>query len=221
MPLKAIIFDMDGVLIDSEPIYSGLFEQFFESLGIKADEAERAEFAGINVKDASERIKRFHPSLNKTAAEIEESLHQVYCESFQNLPPEFPLIDGVLFWIREFRRAGLKIAVATSTYSDIARSIIGHFGLFPYLDALATGGEVAKGKPAPDIYRLAASRLGVSPDECLAIEDSLNGILSAKAASMRCYAFSGTDTFHTDYSRADFVFSRYDRETLQKILSLI
>lgn len=220
MSINAVIFDMDGVLIDSEPIYFRQLIHFFESLGIECAKNEGAVYLGLNTKATAQKIKEFHPLLNVPVNEIEERLSNSHNTCLQAFSDELSLIDGVLSYLQAFKHAGLKVAVASSSRYDTVHFVVNHFGLAPYLDAITTGSEIKESKPAPEIYLLAASRIGVSPCECLAIEDSANGIRAAKAASMQCWGFCGTNHFNTDFTQADCIFSHYDQQTLQKILAL-
>ncbi|MCX7615115.1 MAG: HAD family phosphatase [Clostridiales bacterium] len=219
MPINAVIFDMDGVLIDSEPIYFGELEKFLKSIDIACVKNEGTAYLGLNRKSTALKIKELHPSLSLTAEELEKQLIVLHNECLPSCADKLVLIHGFMPFIRSIKAAGFKTAVASSSSYETVHFVIDHFHLESYFNAIVTGSEIKKSKPNPEIFLLAASEIGISPQECMVIEDSENGIRAAKAASMLCYGFCGTNHFNSDFSLADFVFSTYDQEILDKILS--
>lgn len=197
--IKAILFDMDGVIVDSEPLHLLAYQKFFSSYDIGYTANDNAEFLGT--KDtwmANVLIDRY--GLKETAAELvkikEDNLLHLIKESAEARPGLYDILD---------RAAAKKIpmAVASSATIPTINLVIDTLKIRHYFQALASGDEVQHGKPAPDVFLLAAKRLDAAPENCLVIEDTLNGIRAAKAAGMHCVAIPCEETKHQDHSEAD------------------
>ena len=137
--------------------------------------------------------------------------HQTRCEAQ-------PLLPGVVDRVREARAAGLKTAVASSSISEWVEGWLARHRIHDLFDAVCTRDQVAQVKPAPDLFLLAAARLGVAPEECLAFEDSPNGIRAARAAGMRCVAIPNPLTRHLPLGEADLVVESLADHSLDEIL---
>jgi HAD superfamily hydrolase (TIGR01509 family) len=137
--------------------------------------------------------------------------HQTRCEAQ-------PLLPGVVDRAREARAAGLKTAVASSSLASWVEGWLARHRIRDLFDAVCTRDEVAHVKPAPDLFLLAATRLGVPPDRCLVFEDSPNGIRAARAAGMRCVAIPNPLTRHLPLGEADFVVESLADYSLAEIL---
>lgn len=216
MPIQAVIFDMDGVLIDSEPHYNAADERLLNSLGIKFGEREAAAITGSSYRGIPAILRSWNPDITHGDDEI----IRMYIDSLTNALVENvnELIPGAAEWIEYFRSKGLKTAIGSSSESNMVYHVINKFNLKP--DAVVTGSDVEKGKPAPDIFLECAKRLGVPPENCLVIEDSQNGVNAAANAGMVCAAFLGTRCHNFDLSAADISIDAYDGENLAKIEEL-
>ena len=182
MNFQAAIFDMDGLLLDTERVCMRVFKQACETLSLPFHEEIYLSLIGRN------------------ASGIEQILRQAYGDDFPQLHSEWRVgydavvkhraIDvkaGVIELLEWLKCHKIPAAVATSTQKDIASIKLKLAGLDSYFDVLTAGCEVSKGKPDPEIYLLAARRLGIDPTQCLAFEDSNNGARSAVAAGMQTY----------------------------------
>jgi HAD superfamily hydrolase (TIGR01509 family) len=179
---EAVIFDMDGLLLDSERIALKLFAEAARSLDLKWSEEVGLKMIGLNSRDANAIVLESFGSDYAVA-----SLHERFGELY-----EAAIISGgipVKPFARDLlmRLAALRIpcAVATSTRRTRAEAKLHHAQLIQHFKALACGDEVLRGKPHPEIYELAASRLGVEASRCLALEDSNAGVRSAVSANMQ------------------------------------
>jgi len=181
----AIIFDLDGVLADSEPWWNKIDAQLLGESGEKNYHGQYHE----NVLGVSYRLAvQFYKKAFKISAPTEELMNrrgEIATEFFANRVGLFPNVKRVL---EELRRMKLKLAVATSSVSASARPFLDRHQIAKFFDVIITGDEIERGKPEPDIYLRAAEKLGVPANECLVIEDSLSGIAAAKAAKMRVAA---------------------------------
>lgn len=176
-PFGAVIFDMDGVLIDSEPIHYAVLS---EVLGFQLRHEDYAEFIGTTTTYMwTTLIERYR--LPKSQAEYEELYDDAILRA---LGRPWPIEAGVSALVERLLRQGMPLALASSSKRSWIDATLRSIGLSDAFGIIVAGEDVEHGKPAPDIYLLAAHRLGVPPDRCLAIEDSPNGVLSASRAGM-------------------------------------
>ena len=182
MNYQAAIFDMDGLLLDTERVCMRIFKEACEVQNLPFHEDVYLSIIGRN------------------AAGIEVIFRKAYGDDLDRLHNEWrtrytavvkhqaiPVKEGVIELLEWLKSQGTPIAIATSTAKDVAKTKLELAGIAKYFDNLTTGCEVANGKPHPEIYQLAASRLNVEPEHCLAFEDSNNGVRAAVAAKMKTY----------------------------------
>jgi HAD superfamily hydrolase (TIGR01509 family) len=186
---KAIIFDMDGVLVDSEPFHVQIEKQQFELNNLTISEQEHHRYMGV----ASDVMWRDIALRHALPLEVETLIEQNKSESirFFSSLEQIPLMPGVKEVLETLHQKGFPLAVASSSFHEIIELILERTGLRSYFLQVVSSKEAGKSKPEPDVFLLAARKLGVAPSYCLVIEDSFNGIKAAKAAGMRCIAFTG------------------------------
>ncbi len=190
--VKAVIFDMDGVLIDSEPSWRQAMTEVFTQAGIPYSEQEAAKTQGVRIGDIVRQVRGQHPAADWTAEKLDKAICDRVSELVLAHGRIMPGIDRIL---DAAGRKGLKLGLATSTPREVAANFIRRIGIGDKLDAVCTGDEVRYGKPHPEIYLLCASLLGVEPQECLVFEDSVSGVLAAKAARCKCIAVPESGMF--------------------------
>jgi len=187
-PFRAVIFDLDGVLADSEPWWNRIDAKLLAEYGV----TYRGEYHG-NVLGVSYRLAvEFYKNTFHISAPIEELMRrrgEIATEFFANRVELFPSAETTL---KELRQLKLRLAVATSSVSASARPFLERTGIRSLFEVIVTGDEVQHGKPYPDIYLSTAEKLGIPAPACLVIEDSLSGIAAAKAANMRIIAIPDT-----------------------------
>jgi HAD superfamily hydrolase (TIGR01509 family) len=184
-PFRAIIFDLDGVLADSEPWWNKIDAQLLREYGEKNYHGQYHEnVLGVSYHRAIEFYKKTF-GINAPTEELMKRRGEIATDFFANRVGLFPNAKRVL---EELRERKLRLAVATSSVSTSARPFLGRHGMTEFFDVIITGDEIERGKPEPDIYLLVAKELSVPANECLVIEDSLSGIAAAKAAKMRVAA---------------------------------
>ncbi len=181
--LRAVIFDMDGVLIDTEPVWRRVEIEVFGSLGVRLTEAECRETMGMRV---AEVVQMWHQRRPWPGASVDEVTRRIVDGVIEQVRAHGTAIDGALSAVSAVRRAGLLCAVASSSPLELITTVVERLGIDRDVDVICSAEQDAQGKPAPDIYLRTASLLGVQPDSCLAVEDSVNGVLSARAAGMPC-----------------------------------
>ena len=181
---RAVLFDLDGVLADSEPWWTEIDAAMLREHGITYRGEYHRDVLGVSYPVAVE----FYRKAFNISAPLDEMMHRraaIAAEFFARDIALFPSTHAV---VTELRRMQLRLAVGTSSVSTSARPFLERHGLTTFFEVIVTGDEVERGKPHPDIYLRAAEKLGVAPDACLVIEDALSGIASAKAAQMRVAA---------------------------------
>jgi HAD superfamily hydrolase (TIGR01509 family) len=187
---RAIIFDLDGVLADSEPCWNQIDAKLLAEYGATYRGEYHRDVLGVSYPIAVEFYKKAF-GISAPTEEMMKRRGAIAAEFFANRVGLFPNVKEVLQELREIRPSGsdkMRLAVATSSVSASARPFLDQHQLTKFFDVIIAGDEVERGKPDPEIYLRAAERLGVPPSESLVIEDSLSGIDAAKAAKMRVAA---------------------------------
>jgi HAD superfamily hydrolase (TIGR01509 family) len=208
---EAVIFDMDGVLIDSEPIWKVAMEQAFHSVGCKLTREDFQKTVGLRIDEVISYWYKIAPWEIETEKEVEQLIIQKMVALLSESAK--PLI-GVVETLKYLKEKGIKIGLATSSYRILVDTIINTCSLKDYFDVLHTAEEEEYGKPHPAVYLSAAKMLEVNPLQCLVIEDSINGVISGKAARMEVVCIP-EKTHHPNpkLSLADYTF-----ETMEQML---
>jgi HAD superfamily hydrolase (TIGR01509 family) len=188
MSFRAVIFDLDGVLADSEPWWNEIDAKLLAEYGVTYRGEYHRNVLGVSYRLAIEFYKKaFH--LSASTDELMRRRAEIATDFFANRVGLFPSTKEVL---HELRQMNLRLAVATSSVSGSARPFLDRHQLTELFDVIVTGDEVEGGKPHPDIYLRAAEKFGVAAGACLVIEDALSGMAAAKAAKMRVAAIPDT-----------------------------
>jgi HAD superfamily hydrolase (TIGR01509 family) len=182
--LSAVIFDLDGVLADSEPSWNQIDAKLLAEYGVKYCGEYHQNVVGVSYRLAVEFYKKAF-GLSVPTEEMMRRRGEIATEFFANRVGLFPHVKEVL---KELQQMKLHLAVATSSVGASARPFLDRHQLTGFFEVIVTGEEVERGKPAPDIYLSAAEQLGITADACLVVEDALPGVAAAKAASMRVAA---------------------------------
>lgn len=215
---EAVIFDMDGVLIDSEPIHYEIENKLFDKLGINVAEDVHRHYLGTAADFMYADLKsRF--GLSGTINELMEFGESFTCDYFKNLSV-LNLNEGVLSLLDEIKLAGLKLAVATSSTPELTKILLNRCEITSYFDAVVTTCEAGKSKPAPDVYLLASQKIGVAPSNCIVFEDSPNGLSAAKSAGVYCIAVQTNSVNVKELSGADSLVRTFDGITLDRLFEI-
>ena len=183
-PFRAVIFDLDGVLADSEPWWNEIDKKLLGEYGIVYRGEYHRNVLGVSYRLAVEFYRKAF-GLSTPTGELMRRRGEIAAEFFSNRVGLFPSTRAVL---GELQQMNLRLAVATSSVSASALPFLDRHQLTAFFVVIVTGDEVEHGKPSPDIYLRAAKKLGVTATECLVIEDALSGIAAARAAGMRVAA---------------------------------
>lgn len=199
MKVQAVIFDMDGVLVDSEPFGFEALRRVMARYGLGYSEEENAEFLGRTTLESCGILKARH-ALPDSA----ETLAGFYIDGMLAQIGDGPIpMPGVPHVLEQVRAAGYRMALASSAEVRVIQANLTALALGPLFEVVVSGTQVARGKPAPDVFLATAERLRVAPDRCLVIEDSRNGLLAAKAAGMGCAVVPCAHTRYQDFGEAD------------------
>ena len=187
-PFAAVIFDLDGVLADSEPWWNEIDAKLLGEYGVIYRGDYHRNVLGVSYRLAVEFYKKAF-GLSVPTEELMRRRGEIAEEFFAKRIGLFPSTRSTLEELRQMNR---RLAVATSSVSASARPFLDRHRLTAFFDVIVTGEEIERGKPAPDIYLRAAEKLGVPAGACLVIEDALSGIAAGKAAKMRVAAIPDT-----------------------------
>ena len=182
--LSAVIFDLDGVLADSEPWWNEIDAKLLDEYGVTYRGEYHQNVIGVSYRLAVQFYKKTF-RLSVSTEEMMRRRGEIAPEFFANRVGLFASVKEAL---EELRQMKLHLAVATSSVSASARPFLDRHQLTGFFEVIVTGEEVERGKPAPDIYLCAATHLGIPADACLVVEDALPGVAAAKAAKMRVAA---------------------------------
>jgi HAD superfamily hydrolase (TIGR01509 family) len=183
--IRAVVFDMDGVLINSHPAHLAAWKVFLHSRGNQVSDEELGFI--LEGRTRSEILRHFFGNL------VERDLHEYgrqKDEIFRRMEHQIEAIPGVIHFLEDLNQRSISVAVATSASEIRTASTIERMGIAEHFRAVITASDVSNGKPDPMVYRLACDRLNVAPGQALAFDDAPAGIQSARCAGMRCIGVS-------------------------------
>lgn len=183
--LRAAIFDLDGLLIDSEPLWQRAEREHFATVGLRLDDADFIETTGLRIDEVVVLRHRQHPWKTPSAAELTE---RIVTRVIALIDAEGPAKPGIAHAIELCRHAGLQLAVASSSPQRVIEAALAKLGIRDHFREVRSADDEDFGKPHPAVLLRTAEHLDVSPVECLVLEDSVNGVIAAKAARMTCIA---------------------------------
>ena len=208
LPFAAVIFDMDGVLVDSEPLYMAVERQSFARYGVELDESEQSRFVGTSQQQMWREIKRMYGlevAIADLMAEHQRQVLRVLAQS-----PLVPM-PGVTRLITELAALGIPCALASSSPRQLVECVLSRIGLDEAFVQVVCGDEVRLSKPDPEIFLRAAARLEVAPHRCLVIEDSRHGVTAAKAAGMQCIGLMNPNSGDQSLEGADWRYHNHEQ----------
>jgi HAD superfamily hydrolase (TIGR01509 family) len=201
--IEAILFDLDGLMFDSEPHSLASWEAVLAGRGIALDQLTIDSILGLRI-DATARtlIDKYH--LSDTVPELSDAKTEY---QIAHLAGHVPAMPGLFELLDEIDQRGLRKAIASSGIRRYVEAVLRVNGLLDRFSVIITGDQVAHGKPAPDVFLAAARALNVEPSGCLVLEDAPNGVQAAKTAGMTCFAVPDHSVARLDLSQADRVFA--------------
>lgn len=206
--IEAVIFDLDGSLVDSMWIWHEIDVEYLGRYGLRVPDDLQHMIEGFSFTETAQYFKeRFE--LPASVDEIRHTWNEMACDKYMH---EVPLKPGAASFLDTCRKDGIKLGIATSNSRELVTNVADSHGLHDYFSCIMTGCDVGKGKPAPDIYLAVAEQLAVNPADCLVFEDIVAGILSGKAAGMKvCAVEDEYSLFQTEEKKrlADYYIRDY------------
>jgi HAD superfamily hydrolase (TIGR01509 family) len=188
--VRAVVFDLDGLLVDSEPLQIAAWQAFLAGYGKRLDDGLLNELFGLRLRDSA-RLMIDRLDLPLTLEQVITERDAIFLDS---LAGQLRAMPGAPELVAELAERGVPRALATSGHRHYVERALAEIGLAGMFPVLVTAEDVEQGKPAPDCYRLAADWLGLPPEACLAIEDAPLGVRAARAAGLRCLAIPNEHT---------------------------
>ena len=214
MKPSAVIFDLDGTVLDNEDEYGASFKKVLESLGAK-DVSDFPHVRGIGVKENwPGLVEKYDIKTDKPSEVLARLTQEEYLKQIESVT----IKDGLREFVDSLKEKGIKTALATSNDRWIVDKIFEKLRLDSFFDMVTTGEEARLKKPEPDLFLVTADKLGVTPSECLVIEDAASGIAAAHSAGMKAVGLAGEPERKKELKEADIIVEGYP-EMFQKISS--
>ncbi|MBC8953710.1 hexitol phosphatase HxpB [Xenorhabdus sp. PB62.4] len=216
LSIDAAIFDMDGLLIDSEPYWEQGEKSVFSALGLDLTLAEKLpDTLGLRIDKVVELWYQASPWQGPSKREVEQ---RIINDVVQSVKENRPLLPGVEHALSLCRERGLKIGLASASPHEMLEQVLELFNLRHYFDVVVSAANLPHSKPHPEVYLQAASQLGVEPIHCVTLEDSFNGMIATKAARMRSIVVPATHHFDDHrWSLADIKLNSLAQLTIENI----
>ena len=206
--LKAIIFDMDGVIVNSEPLHRKAYFNMFEEFNLNVSNRLYESFTGKSTSAiCKELCEIFDLSISHEKLMFSKRKH--FKTIFDN-DPEFQMIDGALSLIKNYFYNNLTLILASSASMTNINRIFKKFDLDKFFKAKISGADLKESKPNPEIFIKAAKLSGFNKSECIVIEDSTNGVIASKSAGIYCIGFNSPNSKNQNYDKADLVVSNFN-----------
>ena len=215
MPLKAVLFDMDGVIVDTEPLHRKAYFNTFKDLNITVSEEFYTSLTGTSTKKATSMIKEEF-GLEVSPEEIATSKRK-YFKHYFDTDPEFDLLPGVRELIVHYYENRIKLVLASSASMNTINWVFEKFDIGQYFMGKISGADLEESKPNPEIFIKATEIAGELKENCMVIEDSTNGILAANRAGIFCAAYKSEHSAMQDYQLANILVSNFSELEPQKI----
>jgi len=201
--LRAVIFDMDGVLVDSEPIYFQIEKDILRELDIHLTREEHEKMVGVSLEELHQRLQENYGV--KMGKKEFQDLHRNRVIEFMSGAETLPPVEGARELLAELKEKNLEMTVASSSPRKVIELILSRLNLKDFFVFFLSGEEVERSKPAPDIFLATAEKLNLSPAACAVIEDSGNGVRAAKKAGMTVIGYRNPNSGNQDLTPADLI----------------
>jgi beta-phosphoglucomutase family hydrolase len=213
--IKAVLFDMDGVIAETEQVHIEAEKQTMLKYGVQITEEELHRYTGTTAKQTfTELIAKY---------KIDTTFQKIFNEKekimFKLLEKDADPVKGVIELLHKLKEEHVKLAVASSSHRRLVQYVLRKLEITELFDSIITAEDVSRGKPDPEIFLKSAKMLKMSPAECLVVEDAELGVEAAKSAGMKCLGYKNPHSGNQDLSKADIVTDDFSTIDVQELLS--
>jgi beta-phosphoglucomutase len=206
--IQTVIFDMDGVIVDTEPVHRYAYFQQFGELNIDVTEEMFTSFTGNSTRNVFQNLKTLF-NLEQEVEDLIQRKRSIFNEAFDT-KSDLELLEGVEVLIKDFHQKGMQLILASSASKITIERVFGRFKLHQYFTHIVSGEDFPKSKPDPAIFEYAASLSIAFKENCIVIEDSTNGVKAAKAAGIYCVGYNSIHSKLQDLSAADMIINHFN-----------
>ena len=215
MPLKAVLFDMDGVIVDTEPLHRKAYFHMFNDLDIHVSEEIYTTFTGASTNKVCDTLIEKY-ELKNSREELARIKRKYFKDYFYN-DADFNLLPGVEDLIKNYFENEIKLVLASSASMTTINMVFEKFELEKYFMGKISGDELKESKPNPEIFLIAAEIANEPKENCMVIEDSTNGIIAAHSAGIFCTAYKSEHSVGQNYEKANLVISDFSEIEFEKM----
>lgn len=213
--IQTVIFDMDGVIVDTEPVHRYAYFKQFNELNITVSDEMYTSFTGFSTRNTFQKLKEVFV-IEHEVEDLIQRKRTIFNDAFDS-KADLELLEGAENLIKELHRNGMQLILASSASKVTIERVFSRFKLQDYFTHLVSGEDFPKSKPHPAIFEHAAS-LSIAPKEnCIVIEDSTNGIKAAKAAGIFCVGYNSIHSEAQDLSEADVIVNHFNEIDFKRI----
>ena len=213
--IQTVIFDMDGVIVDTEPVHRYAYYKQFEELNIEVTEAMYTSFTGFSTRNTFQTLKEKF-QLEQEIEDLIQRKRSIFNDAFDT-KEDLELLEGVRTLIEDLHQNGIQLILASSASKVTIERVFSRFGLHDFFTHVVSGEDFPKSKPHPAIFEHAAS-LSVAPKEsCIVIEDSTNGVRAAKAAGIFCVGYISEHSKDQNLDEADYIINHFNELDAQAV----
>jgi HAD superfamily hydrolase (TIGR01509 family) len=216
--IQTVIFDMDGVIVDTEPVHRYAYFQHFSELNIDVSEELFTSFTGNSTRNVFQQVNTIF-NLNADVEELILRKRTIFNDAFDH-KEDLELLEGVEILIKDLHENGVEMILASSASKVTIDRVFRRFGLHPFFSHIVSGEDFPNSKPHPAIFEFAASLSKAPKENCIVIEDSTNGVLAAKAAGIYCVGYNSVHSKLQDLSKADLIINHFNELDYNAVANL-